>query len=305
MFGLIFYGKSSDTAEEHPAHEAGPLGWVPYAILGAATVFIGILAPFLDIDDAFERAATSYLQGLYPNAVLQSVPATFSFNVESAGIAFVFVLSGVGAAYWLYIARRAEPSRLVGQTGMMHGLYRFLENRWYLNALYYRVFVDPLVSASRWLLDGFELPRPRTGELGHGGSLGVPLSSGELGRRPRHRRGRDRRCDRRRVDIPGAQARPERHPRAIHLDLRGRPHDNPRPLHPGNGSPRPAMSYVLSLLVLIPLVGSGATSALSSLGGGRRRPHTWRPRSRARRSSSPPTPSGRSTPTPPRSGSTP
>ena len=39
----------------------------------------------------------------------------------------------------------------------MHLVYKFLENRWYLNALYYRVFVDPLLATSRWLLDGFEL----------------------------------------------------------------------------------------------------------------------------------------------------
>ena len=57
----------------------------------------------------------------------------------------------------IYIAKRVSPSSLVGQTGLMHGIYRFLENRWYLNALYYRVFVDPLISSSRWLLDHFEL----------------------------------------------------------------------------------------------------------------------------------------------------
>jgi NADH-quinone oxidoreductase subunit L len=157
MFGLIFYGKGSDHAEEHPPHEVGPLGWVPYAILGVMTVVIGLLAPLLNIEGALEGAATSYIQGLYPNAVLQSVPTAFSFNLESAGIAFAFVLAGLGAAYTIYVARRVSPSSLVGQTGLMHGIYKFLENRWYLNAIYYRLFVDPLISASRWLLDGFEL----------------------------------------------------------------------------------------------------------------------------------------------------
>lgn len=157
MLGLIFYGEGSAHAQEHPPHEAGPLGWVPYAILGVMTVVIGVLAPILNIDGALEGAATSYLHGLYPSAVLPGVPAALSFNAESAGIAFLFVLIGLFASYSLYVARRMDPAKLVGQSGAMHGIHTFLENRWYLNALYYRVFVNPLISASRWLLNGFEL----------------------------------------------------------------------------------------------------------------------------------------------------
>jgi NADH-quinone oxidoreductase subunit L len=157
MFGLIFYGKTTEQVGEHHPHETGALGWVPYAILGAATVVIGVLAPLLNIEGALEGASTTYLHGLYPAIALPSVPAAFSFNLEAAGIAFAFVLTGLGAAYMLYVAKRVEPGKLVGQTGLLHGLHGFLENRWYLNAIYYRVFVDPVVSASRWLLDGFEL----------------------------------------------------------------------------------------------------------------------------------------------------
>ncbi|HYC26560.1 MAG TPA: hypothetical protein VEB67_00895, partial [Nitrososphaerales archaeon] len=40
--------------------------------------------------------------------------------------------------------------------GFMHGLYVFLEKRWYINAVYYKVFVDAPVAASRWLSDTFD-----------------------------------------------------------------------------------------------------------------------------------------------------
>ena len=80
--------------------------------------------------------------------------------------------------------------------------------------------------------------------------------------------------------------------------------DNPRPVHPGDRSPGLAMSYVLSLLILVPLLGSGVTFALSSLGGGRKGgARTWPRRSPARRSSSPDTRSGRSTRSTPALGS--
>jgi len=156
MLGLIFYGEPQQDGG-HSEHKVGPLGWAPYAILGAMTVVIGVLAPLVNIEGALQGAATAYLHGLYPSAPLPAVPEGFSLDLESSGIALSIALVGLAAAYLLYIARRTDPGKIVGQTGALHGLYRFLENRWYLNALYYRVFVDPLISASRWLLNNLEL----------------------------------------------------------------------------------------------------------------------------------------------------
>lgn len=156
MVGLIFFGQMSEDAEGQ-SHEVGPLAWVPYSILGAMTVVIGVLAYPLNIYGALEGAATTYLRGLYPAATIASVPSGFQFNAEAAGIALAFVALGLGVSYAIYLARRVQPGSIVRPTGFMHALHTFLENRWYINAIYYRVFVDPLLSVSRWLLDGFEL----------------------------------------------------------------------------------------------------------------------------------------------------
>jgi NADH-quinone oxidoreductase subunit L len=161
MFGIVFHGKESaalaekEKEGEHP-HEVGPLGWVPYLILGAMTVIIGLLAPLVNVEGWLESAATSYIQGLFPSIVSSAVPEV-SFNLESASITLGFVVVGVAAAWALYIGRRVEPARLVGETGFMHGLHTFLENRWYINAVYYKVFVWPSLSASRFLFDKFEV----------------------------------------------------------------------------------------------------------------------------------------------------
>jgi NADH-quinone oxidoreductase subunit L len=159
MFGLIFFGVGDEKRDDHPPHEATPLGWAPYAILGAMTVIIGLLAPLLNIEAALEEASSSYLKALFPGssalAGLNLAPP--GFNLESAAISLAFVVAGVGAAFVLYIARRVEPSSLVGQAGLMHSIYKFLEDRWYINAIYYRVFVDPAISGSRWLFTQFEV----------------------------------------------------------------------------------------------------------------------------------------------------
>ena len=161
MFGMIFHGKKSTALEEaekegrHP-HEVGVLGWAPYAILGAMTVVIGLLAPLLNVEGWLESAAATYVQGLFPT-VASHAAQQVSFNLEPAAISFGFVVVGVAAAWALYIGKKIEPTRLVGATGVMHGLHTFLENRWYINAVYYKLFVWPVLSASRYILDNFEI----------------------------------------------------------------------------------------------------------------------------------------------------
>ena len=161
MFGLIFYGKKSAHLEEleregHVPHETSPVGWLPYVILAAATVLIGILVPILNIPGVLQNAAASYVRSLYPNAIGLSGTAV-PFNAIPAAIALVFVAIGVGAAWILYVANRVSPTQLIGEKGMMHGIYMFLENRWYINAIYYKVFVDPLIVGCNFILDRFEI----------------------------------------------------------------------------------------------------------------------------------------------------
>jgi len=168
MLGLIFMGKGSSKLESleaggHHVHEPGPLMWVPYTILAGATVFIGVVAlagqviPSLNIEGALESAAATYINGLFPSQSTQSLMgAGASFNVPASGLTGLFVALGFLAAAAIYLTRRVSPSSIVGESGFMHGVYGFLEKRWYINALYYKVFVDAPIGASRWLSDTFD-----------------------------------------------------------------------------------------------------------------------------------------------------
>jgi len=168
MFGLIFLGKGTSKlasleGEGHRVHEPGPLMWVPYSILALATVLIGFVAlageivPSLNIEATLESAAATYINGLFPSQSVQSlVGAGAGFNVPASGVTGLFVAIGFLAAAALYIARRLSPSSLVGDTGFMRGIYDFLEKRWYINAIYYKVFVNAPVGASRWLSETFD-----------------------------------------------------------------------------------------------------------------------------------------------------
>jgi NADH-quinone oxidoreductase subunit L len=166
MLGLVFFGKRSARlvkVEEagHHVHEPSPLMWVPYVLLAGITVLLGLTAlvgyavPGLNIEASLESASTSYIQGLFPG---QALPAPGGgFNVPASGIAGLFVAIGFALAAAIYIMKRVSPSRFVGQTGVMHGLYVFLEKRWYINAIYYKVFVNAPLAAADWLNTKFDL----------------------------------------------------------------------------------------------------------------------------------------------------
>ena len=165
MLGIVFYGDRSKRlaqveAEGHHVHEPSPIMWIPYSILAGLTVVIGLAAtaglvvPSLNVDATLQAAAQNYIGSLFPTASLAAPSATI--EVVPAGLTLAFVVLGFLASAAFYIARRVPPIRFVGETGIMHGLYVFLEKRWYINAVYYKVFVNAPIAASRWLSESFD-----------------------------------------------------------------------------------------------------------------------------------------------------
>jgi len=165
MLGLVFLGDRSMRLEQveaqgHHVHEPSPLMWVPYSILAGLTVIIGLAAtgglliPSLNIDASLQAASSTYIHSFFPSA--PAAAPTAALDATSTGIAGLFVALGFAVAALIYLLRRTPPTRFVGQTGFMHGLYTFLYNRWYINAIYYRVFVSPALAASSWLSDRFD-----------------------------------------------------------------------------------------------------------------------------------------------------
>ena len=184
MLGLVFYGGRSKRLTEvegqgHHVREPSPIMWVPYSILAGLTVFIGLAAlageaiPALNLEASLQSAASSYITYLFPSAPLGP---TAGLEAAPAGITLLIVVFGFLAAFAFYLSRRMDPSRFVGQTGFMHGIYNFLEKRWYINAVYYKVFVNAPLAASRWLSENFDYRGLfRINEAGS--VLGVNLSS--------------------------------------------------------------------------------------------------------------------------------
>ena len=164
MLGMVFFGSRSKRlgeveAQGHHLHEPSPVMWVPYAVLAGATVLIGLAAlagqalPSLSVEGTLDSAANAYVQLLFPHAAASPVAA---FDSASSGIVGLLVALGLMAAILLYVTKRLSPSSFVGDSGFARGVYTFLEKRWYINAVYYKVFVNAPLAASRWLSESFD-----------------------------------------------------------------------------------------------------------------------------------------------------
>ncbi|MCS7134139.1 MAG: hypothetical protein NZ921_05025, partial [Candidatus Caldarchaeum sp.] len=108
-------------------HEAPKVMTIPLIILAALSVSIGVTGPF------FEEEFHHYL-GLH---------GKFSVSLPTYATTALVLAAGGGLAYIFYLGKIKHPEE-IRQTPLGATLHRILANRYYVDAFYYRVFVDGL-----------------------------------------------------------------------------------------------------------------------------------------------------------------
>jgi NADH-quinone oxidoreductase subunit L len=141
MVGLAFFGHGKGESEH--LHDAGLREFSTYGILAAATLAIGFVGPLFE--NSLFSALSSYIAAF---GVIES--GSFAVNYAAVATSLAVFLLGALLAYPFYISGRASPVKVVARSSLLQGVYRFLWHRWYLDAIYYRVFVNPVRSASLW-----------------------------------------------------------------------------------------------------------------------------------------------------------
>jgi NADH-quinone oxidoreductase subunit L len=135
----VFLAPPKGHASEH-AHESPPVMTVPLIILAALSVAVGVTGPF------FEENFHHYL-GLHGE-----VKTGLTTYLTSAAV----LLTGAGLAYVYYLGGVSSPEN-VWRAGIGAQLHRLLVNRYYIDAFYYRVFVNGLDRLGAALLKFVEL----------------------------------------------------------------------------------------------------------------------------------------------------
>ena len=139
MLGMTFSGKpSAHLAElEHEGshvHEARFTMLLPYLLLAVGSLIIGIAFPLID------PPLTNYLEGTF--SVLRiaipsgAPPESGTLSITLVAISVAVALAGAALGYIRYFNKEHHQITKPG------GLQGFLWNRWYVNAIYYKIFVN-------------------------------------------------------------------------------------------------------------------------------------------------------------------
>ena len=145
MIIMVFYYKPSHHVEEHGEHihEAHPLMLLPYLTLAVLSLLIGLAWPW--IEDGLVK--------LIPEATLalEGESLHVAINAPLMAMSVTLALLGLGISVYIYQARLMRPYDYVAEKPWLAKLHGFLYDRWYLNSIYYWVFVRGGAALARTL----------------------------------------------------------------------------------------------------------------------------------------------------------
>jgi NADH-quinone oxidoreductase subunit L len=157
LMGMIFHNKKEvkphmeiEDHEDHPGHKHGEASWrmlAPYGILASLTVLIGLVGPW--VSEFLTNSFDKYYTGPLGIAIAGGDVASTTSALSGLGLEIVVAIAStlmivVGAipAYRLYISHKANPETIIGKSSGLTAIYKFLWNRWYIDAFYNKVFVE-------------------------------------------------------------------------------------------------------------------------------------------------------------------
>ncbi len=160
VIGLVFCGPKSDhikklEEEGHAIHEPSPLMWVPYVLLALGTLAIGFAGPYVE---SFFHTALATTATPIGSTSLPELSASVEANASLTATIGSLIMLGVGGlfGYLIYISRKLNSTSIVGSQGIGRTLYNFLWNRWYINPIYYRIFVNDTLYVAHAIMNLIE-----------------------------------------------------------------------------------------------------------------------------------------------------
>ena len=150
MIGYVFLGEESDyikhlKKEGHEPHEAPKIMYIPYTILTALTILVGIIAPQIE-KFLHKKLEVNILTISKPKTTLTITVSNMTLQTSHIPLVLSITLLIIGfiPSYILYVKRIVEPKSLLGKSVILQGLNKFLRARWYINPIYYTIFVHGL-----------------------------------------------------------------------------------------------------------------------------------------------------------------
>lgn len=155
---LTFFGQERLTHEaKHHLHESPPSMTVPLTILATLSIVGGWVGLPLIQGGHRLKAWLEPSLGVAHEAAHAAAPGT---EVTLMILSVVVALAGIALAWLFYVRSPGLPERLGAS---LHGLYKTLLNKWYVDEAYDYAIVRPLMGMSQflwrvwdtWVIDGF------------------------------------------------------------------------------------------------------------------------------------------------------
>lgn len=158
---LTFHGPSR--VEPHVAahiHESPRVMTIPLLILAAGSAlggWIGVPKAWHAFGDQF-RLFEHWLEPVFETAnlrlaMLGAVEHSVQEEWALMGLSVLVAIAGIALARYLYVVRPELPDRIRESSGP---IYQVLRNKWYVDELYYFLFVDGLAKGGGRLLGRFD-----------------------------------------------------------------------------------------------------------------------------------------------------
>lgn len=170
FISLTFRGEASEFIQDldhhgHPPHESPKVMIWPIVILVGLFVITGVLGlagvfnPALNPEVFIEEQLHRTVEALLPHEIAENLPVphiSATTKWIGAGLSALALSVGGFLGYNFYWAKNWDSWAWVQRSSMRKSIHTFIWNRWYMNAFFYRVFVDGTLGLTRVIYNGFE-----------------------------------------------------------------------------------------------------------------------------------------------------
>ena len=156
LLGLTFFGelKVKHHSEHHEhLHDPGPYMMYPLYILSIMTIIGVVFMPFLH--ELFHPLFHGVLKLEVESIHLPEFIAT-TFLSPLILLTVVIIILGLYPSYLLYITYKIDYKSLTERFTLLRVLWKFLYERWFINTLYYKIFVNGFLFISRGIFKYIE-----------------------------------------------------------------------------------------------------------------------------------------------------
>jgi NADH-quinone oxidoreductase subunit L len=158
FFSMVFHGAESTHVANRRKMQGAvgdgyPAMWFTCVILSLFILLLGLAGP--KVEQLLKAVSEYMLLGQLPiPAPIVRVHDPSSYSLPALPIGLVVL--GAIPAYIFYIRRKTSPDAFLNLHPGLKATWRFLCNRWYVDAFYYKVFVDGTRSVSHFVAVSIE-----------------------------------------------------------------------------------------------------------------------------------------------------